>query len=426
VLGVADVPLSDPELPALPALLGPAAMDVLEAAVADAGGHIRAAQPEHASYRVGRRILVAYGAEVAWPDGTVTDETIVALGRTREPPRGSLPVEVGGATVGVWRLPKDPYLPGLERALDHGFVRSLLDDLGAPAGPIDITMRGYWPRDRSVIEVTTATPRMKLRFTPGQGLANAPPTRLLYLKVVDPDHGPALYDAHSRLSGELPVPACHRFFEDDGILVLEARPGRPLYDWVQEGATPVPGSEELLGLLDRLAEQPFDVERAETVREVAWRYAPMFRALVPDQEARIDSVLERLGEDTDEPLVTTHNDFHEYQVLVESGQISGFLDVDEVAPGQRLDDLAMMVARFLSFAPFEQSGRERLESYAYGLLRDFGRTVDPEELHKRIAAVMFARATSPFRNQEGNWRKGIRHLIGVADEWLDRPVGSYD
>src|SRR3954451_10425142 len=176
-------PLHDPDLPAMPVLLGPGAIDVLNRAVAEEGGTIRSLRPDHASYRPGRRIVVAYEAEVVWAGKSATDETIVAFARDRDPPRGSLPVEVEGMPVGGWRLPQDPYLPGLKRAEDRAFVRELLDRLGAPGGPIQVTRRAYWPRTRAVIEVAAATPKGKVVFAPGQGLAKAPSTRLMYLKV---------------------------------------------------------------------------------------------------------------------------------------------------------------------------------------------------------------------------------------------------
>jgi Ser/Thr protein kinase RdoA (MazF antagonist) len=131
-------------------------------------------------------------------------------------------------------------------------------------------------------------------------------------------------------------------------------------------------------------------------------------------------VVEALGEDPEEPLITIHGDFHEVQVLVDPGGVCGLLDLDDVGPGQRLDDLAMMVGRFWSFAPFERRGQERIAQYALDLLETFGRFADPDELHVRVACILLARATSPFRSQSPRWRRDSLRAIELAERWLDR------
>jgi aminoglycoside phosphotransferase len=420
-----DIQFQDAELPALPVLLSPAASEIVAHAVEGDGGRIHSLKREYASYRPRRRILVSYEAEVEWPNGSFTEETIVALARSSgELPGGAIRVEVAGTTAALWRLPHDPYLPGLPSAMDPAYVSGVLERLGLPSVGIEVTRRAYWPRSRAVLRVATQPSRNKLVFRPGQGLTPAGSTDLLYLKVVEPEDGEGIYRAHRTLAGyKLPIPNCHAWLEDEGILVLEPMPGRPLYDAVQDGH-PAPDGQDLLALLDRLAAVPIDGKPRETSTGTVKRYMGVLQAVLPGEAERIDRFVERLGEDSDEPLITSHGDFHEYQVLVDSGRVSGLLDIDEVGPGQRLDDLAMMAARFWSFAPFERRGRERLEQYTFDLLRTFGEVVDPVELHRRVAAVLFARATSPFRNQERGWPREISRIIALAEDWLDRPVVS--
>ncbi len=85
-----------------------------------------------------------------------------------------------------------------------------------------------------------------------------------------------------------------------------------------------------------------------------------------------------------------------------------------------MDDLAMMAGRFWSFTPFEKHGRERVAQYALDLLDTFADFADPEELHKRVAGVLLARATTPFRSQAFNWPRDTRRAIELAERWLDR------
>ena len=40
----------------------------------------------------------------------------------------------------------------------------------------------------------------------------------------------------------------------------------------------------------------------------------------------------------------THGDFHEGQLFVSKGLITGMLDIDTMGPGRRADDLACMIA----------------------------------------------------------------------------------
>ena len=119
------------------------------------------------NYRPGRRIAVRYAARVTWPDRSVTEETLVATAsRGGEAPTG-IPVDLAGGTIGVWRWPDDPSLPGLRRATDASYVRGLLDEIGGPPGQLALSTRSYWPGRRAVIEA--AIPSQKLSFDPTSG-----------------------------------------------------------------------------------------------------------------------------------------------------------------------------------------------------------------------------------------------------------------
>jgi hypothetical protein len=414
--------IRDEEVPAVGALLGPAAIEVVAEGVTEEGGSVRAVRPIQVSYHPGDRITVTYEADIDWPEGYSSEDLVVALARPEGPPDGSVPVERDDTTIGVWRLPHDPRLPGLVSASDPAFVRSLLDEVGAPPGAVELAQRSYWPRMRAVIEVSKVASRHQLVFRPGEGIAPKPPKQLTFLNVVRPEDCEELVRLHEQLAPRLPVPVCLHSVEELGILVLEAKPGDTLWACVQDEIEPVPGPDVLVTLLDRLAELQLDGERKDTTGEVAQRSARLLRAVLPEEAGRIDRFMERLGEDSDEALITTHGDFHEVQVLIDQGGISALLDIDDVGPGQRIDDLAMMAGRFWSFGPFEPYGREQIEGYALELLRAFGELVDPVELHRRVAGVLFARATSPFRGQDQGWPSIAKRAIGLAEDWLERPV----
>src|SRR5690606_12485824 len=85
--------LDDAVLPAAAYLTSPAAGDVLGAALAAGGAELRSSEPNHVQYRPESDLVVRYKAEVAYPDGRVAVETLVAATTVHGPPPGTVPVE---------------------------------------------------------------------------------------------------------------------------------------------------------------------------------------------------------------------------------------------------------------------------------------------------------------------------------------------
>src|SRR5438093_12093974 len=142
--------MRDPDVPVVGTLLGPAAVEVVGPALAEEGGTLRGLRPSQVSYHPGSRVTVTYDANIDWPEGYSSEDSVVAIARVQGPPDGAFPVEREGMTVGVWRLPHDPSLPGLVQAFEPAFVRGLLDEVGvAPPGAVELVQRSYWPRMRA-------------------------------------------------------------------------------------------------------------------------------------------------------------------------------------------------------------------------------------------------------------------------------------
>ena len=74
----------------------------------------------------------------------------------------------------------------------------------------------------------------------------------------------------------------------------------------------------------------------------------------------------------------THGDFHEGQLFVTGGRITGVLDIDTVGPGRRADDLACLVAHLSTVQRMtaEQAGRAEPADQPSGC-RSSTRRVDP-------------------------------------------------
>lgn len=411
--------LRDEALPSASVLLGPGASAVLAAAVADRGGTIESLRARFVLYTPGSRIAVRYSARVAWPGGRTTHVTLAATERSGGPPEGSVPVEVAGTTVGVWRWPLDPRLPGLRRATDSGFVRGLLDEFGAPPGPINLSYAAYWPGRRAVIQAVI--PQRGLRFDPATGKLGRPSAeKLLFIKVVRPSQVEGIYRRHAALHGTLPVARALGWSKDLGLLVIEALPGQTISACLKDVRLTPPAPAELLGLLRGL--EPFDLggHRQRTTSQKIARHVSLLKAVLPDQADALDRFAETYGEQREQPLVTVHGDFHEEQVLTEGGRISGLLDIDDAGPGQLVDDLALMIGRVRARAHFTKGSAARIEAYERALLDTFSRAVDPDELRRRAAGALLGRATGPFRSQAKGWPRQSRERIRLAEDWLGR------
>lgn len=141
--------LDDPALP-VGALLDQGAPALLAAAVAGGGGEPRSLTPRQTTYHPGRSLTVRYDATVRWRAGPVTNEMLVAP-TGGQLPDGALVLEDGEHQVAVWRVPDDPFLPGLAPALDPGRAREMLADLGAPVALCTPRLRAYRPGRRAVV-----------------------------------------------------------------------------------------------------------------------------------------------------------------------------------------------------------------------------------------------------------------------------------
>src|SRR5688572_23070137 len=195
--------LDDPALPALPVLLGRPA-DLLDAALAPAGGRVGRVEPRQATWRPGRSLTVRYDARVTWPDGAATDEMLVATTGRLHP--SALVLEAGDVQVGVWRVPHDPWLPGLAAITDPARLGPLLDALDVAPGRAEHRIVSYRPGRRAVVRVRRA------------GVT-------LFVKVTRPDQAQPLHDRHVALAPAVPVPRSLGVDPARGLVVLQGLGG---------------------------------------------------------------------------------------------------------------------------------------------------------------------------------------------------------
>ena len=401
----AERPTSMFDDPALPAqdLLGDGAPDLLAAALDAVGARLDASRPTQSTYHPGRSLRVCHEVDVRWADGTGTRETMVlAAGRT--PPAGAFVVGDGTHDVAVWRVPHDPWLPGLAAVVDPG-RRLLLGGLGLPldVDPADLTchLRAYRPGRRAVVEVV------------------APGARV-FVKVVRPDKAAELRDRHEALADAVPAPPVLGWSPDHGIVVLQALDGHLLRD-VLTDAEHRPSPDTVLALLDALPALDLDPAVAPTPDWRAVEFAGIIGAVAPALADRVDTFAAGIGDyerrAAAEPVVAVHGDFYEAQLLVDHGAIHGLLDVDTFGTGRRVDDLATLIGH-LSVLALDAPDRPGIEAYAAELLHRFDRDIEPGLLRAAVAGVVLGLATGSFRERDDGWEIHTERRVALAEAWL--------
>ncbi len=377
-------------------LTGPEAADILTAALAGAGELVswRATQVEH---RPGRRTTVGYQVRVRWSDGRVTDERFGAC--TGQAPAPATVVTDGEEKVSVWLVPHDPYLPALPAAYHTEALAKLMAEMGLGDGPVRLRLRAYRPRRRAVVEV---------RGERGT----------LFLKVVRPSGVRSLHERHRLLrAAGLPV-APSLGYTPEGLLVTAALPGTSLRVLLRRGEGRPPGAAELLALLDRLPAELADGPPRQSWRDRAPGYAAVIGAALPAEAERARQLAEAVTAGATGPLVPTHGDFYEAQLLVTDGRVTGLLDLDTVGPGDRLDDLACMVGHLSVLALTAGYRADLVRDLEARYLAAFSATVDPVALRHRVAGVVLSLATGPYRVQEPDWPAATRQRLDLAERWL--------
>lgn len=401
---------ADPSLPAAAHLTGPDARDVIGAAVQAAGGHLGECRPAQVQYRPGSDLVVHFEAQVAWGQRPPTRETLLASTTRDGAPPGTLPVVAEAADhrleVGVWRWPFDPRLVALA---DMVTADSAADRLaGLVRAPVSLDVVAYRPTERCVVRVTGAC------------------GTVVYVKVVDPATAGALIERHRQLrAAGLPVPEIVGGDTDAGWVAMAELSGDTLRLRLKARAPGWPPAEEFLELARRLqGVRPIDAA-PRTPRTVdALGHAAMLAVVLPDERALIERLRDALtggaAAATSRIGPTVHGDLHEAQVIVDHGRIVGLLDVDDVGPGDPLDDLATVLAhlRYREQTIADRRHREALQRYADRLRQDFVHHVDAAALDTVTGGVLIGLATGPFRVQQHDWRHQVGRTLRRAERLL--------
>ncbi|MCQ1999386.1 phosphotransferase [Arthrobacter zhaoxinii] len=319
---------------------------------------VRCRRPAGGGPNPGTDLTLHLGATTA--DGTDAAGPEVAAAR------------IAGLELQLWVHPHDPVLRSLPWATDAAAVAR---DVFAAAEPVRLSLVAYRPLRRAVLRAEHS----------GQAA---------YLKLLPPALLPGLRRRHRLLeAGSVPAPRLLPAPADAarGAAVLSALPGTSLFRLlVDDGAAKV-RPETFLELLDALPSAALDLPLRRSWADRAEDYAATAAAALPGEAARIRELARGIREAVDSapagPLVPAHGDFHEGNLLLNGGTVTGLLDVDGLGPGRRVDDLACLLGHLAVLAA-ANPGRPQLDRALAGYRRVFEEAVDPAALNARAAGVV--------------------------------------
>ena len=391
--------LVDPSVTALGTLLGPEAEDFLSAVLNPVGGDLESFRVAQVRYVPGSSVTVQYRAAVRWAKQGKTSETLIAMSGLDVPEE--VPVfSDGDVRIAFWRYPDDPFLPGLAAAADPHRVGRLLESLGAASGTVRLRRRAYRAGRRAVIEAFT-------------------PQSRIFLKIVRPARVEALQRRHVALASQIPVPRSLGWAEDQGLVALQAMPGRTLRKALESGTRRLPEGSKVTALLDSLPDPDASAATRKGPRDRAPAHARLLNSVLPRLTDRVDAIVGRLSETAvDESEVPVHGDFHSSQILVRGNDIVGIIDVDTAGRGHRSDDLAGLLGHLATLS-LSTSTRRAIDRYGSELIRDFDVDTDPASVRRTVAAVVLGLATGPFRVQQSRWASETERRISLSERWLD-------
>jgi hypothetical protein len=382
--------------------------ELLSAAVEHAGGCLVSWRLDHVDANPRHSTTATYSAAVDWPTGRRTEllgASARAGGRSGNDERAVIFGD-GKREVAVWLYPNDPDLPGLQRAAAADGLAALLNEHQILDHPVTgdhicLEMISYRPRRRAVLKAV---------------IKSSSGPRTFFVKVLrESAYAPTLQRhellRRARFSAALVAAATADF-----ILVLHALPGRPLTQAIFDEAMPC-AAESMIMLLDSLPAAVLELPRRPPWTGAIATYAEMIAAALPALDPQLRWLVAQVsgGLAGAQPgLEPTHGDFHEGQVFVANGLITGLLDIDTMGPGRRADDLACMIAHLSTMQRMTAEQAAGLTRLINLWLQVFDTRVDPAELRLRAAGVIVSLATGPYRGQEPKWQAETVRMIESA------------
>ena len=175
-----------------------------------------------------------------------------------------------------------------------------------------------------------------------------------------------------------PIVRLKKSMVEGGSISLNRSPKRRIFD-----DEPPTTAERLIRVLDAMPASVAALERRPPWAEAVKHYARMVSQALPPLQPRLDWMSDQIMQGLEgcpEGEEPTHGDFHEGQIHVRNGHVSGILDIDTVGPGRRADDLACLVAHLSTVQRMNARQAERVHHLLRTWVPVFDERVDPTPL----------------------------------------------
>jgi hypothetical protein len=309
----------------------------------------------------------------------------------------------------AWFHPHDPLLTGLALASDPESVTAL------------------WGRGRTLTELQTVSYRPLRRAVLRAVLTEGTERNTVFLKVMRAGLATQLHHRHTLLAAAgVPVPPVLGPPVAD-VLALGQGEGEVLANAIMENGARYLDPADVVGILDRMPHELVSLRRREAWADRTPAYGHAAATALPDEARRIRSLVEHLERQlatTDRgPVVPTHGDFYEANLLMREHRISCVLDIDGAGPGHRVDDLACFLGH-LAVLPavdgryvFVDRALRRFHGY-------FVDTVDPAALACRSSAVALSLVAGARDSGRRDWQNSARKRLEIAESLLQLPQSA--
>lgn len=340
-----------------------------------------------------------------WPAGVYTetsdhvDELYVGMTTETLPPgaEGIVSSHSPFGRLAIWQHPLDPALPGLKLATDPASVADLW---GAGRRLVALETISYRPLRRAVIAAD---------FDDGARL---------YLKVMRAGRAADLHARHRMLlDAGIPAPRLAREPVAD-VVALEEGAGESLAEQLLADGGAAVDPSQFLRLIDAMPASVMTLPARDAWTDRLPAYALAAASALPHCVERIHrverAVLSELPHTDRGPVVPTHGDFYEANVLMVEESISCLLDVDSLGPGHRVDDLACFLGH-IAVLPAVDSRYVHAPAALDRFARAFAGVVDPQALRLRAASVALSLVAGARDSRREGWEAQAEHRLTCAE-----------
>lgn len=399
----------------------------IAAAIQHTGVYATSVHLESIQHRPGAGVTGIYRVSTArpvmprsWPAGSYTetsdhvDDLYVGMTTEAVPDHGPGVIYSHSphGRLAIWQHPLDPALPGLPLATDPA---SVAETWGRGRRLVGLETVSYRPLRRAVIAAA---------FDDGSRL---------YLKVLRAGRASDLHARHRMLlDAGIPAPVPVREPVDD-VVALEAGAGEPLAEHILADGGEALDPAQFLGLLEAMPAEVMTLPARDAWTDRLSAYASAAFSALPrrtDRVRRVErTILDGLPHTERGPVVPTHGDFYEANVLMRGDAVSCLLDVDSLGPGHRVDDLACFLGH-VAVLPAVDARYVHAPAALARFARAFSAVVDPEALRLRSASVALSLVAGARDAHRADWQHQAEHRLACAEALLgffptDDPVPEW-